>query len=139
MLITGLLLGAALLIFMTWDGLSHSNRPAKASSHVVEIAEADWQTEVIDSELPVVVDFTAPWCGPCQQFAPTLDRLAEQYKGKVKVAKVDFDQAKKLKAEYNITGIPCIMLFKRGRLVERWLGAPPGREAELVRAIDSVL
>jgi thioredoxin 1 len=143
LLITGLLLGAGLLVFMTWDSLTHSSKDhARTSEHVVELTEANWEKEVLDSDLPVFVDFSAAWCPPCQAFAPTLDKLAERYKGKVKVGTLDvgdhsFNRAKKLAAQYDIKGIPNIMIFKRGELLFQSAGAPS--EAELVRAIDAVL
>jgi thioredoxin len=141
LLIIGLLLGAGLLVFMTWDGLTHSNR-AKSSELVVAITEANWEKEVLDSDIPVVVDFSASWCGPCHAFAPTLDRIAERYQGKVKVGKLDvgdqsFNKAPNLKVQYNINGIPNIMIFKGGELRKQFAGGPS--EAVLARAIDSVL
>ncbi len=137
LLIIGLLLGAGLLVFMTWDGLSHSKDHAKVSEHVVELTEANWEREVLDSDLPVVVDFSASWCGPCRDFAPTLDRIAERYQGKVKVGKIDYDQAQNLAKQYGIQGIPHVMIFKRGELRKELSGRQT--EAVLARAIESVL
>src|SRR5437667_353925 len=85
-LILGVLAGVALIAFIVWD--SPSTRKS-GSSHVVEITQANWQKEVVESDIPVLVDFSASWCPPCQKLAPTIDKLAERYKGKVKVGKVD--------------------------------------------------
>jgi thioredoxin 1 len=142
LLIGGLLLGAGLLLFMTWDGIKNSNDGAKHSEHVVAITEETWEREVLDSNIPVVVDFTASWCGPCHAFAPTLDKIAERYRGKVKVCKLDvgdhsFNQAQKLAAQYGINGIPRIMIFKGGELRKQFEGGPS--EAVLAGAIDKVL
>jgi thioredoxin 1 len=142
LLIIGLLMGAGLLVFMAWDGLSHSKGGAKASEHVVELTEANWEREVLDSDIPVVVDFSAVWCPPCQAFAPTLEKIADRYQGKVKVGKLDvgdhgFDKAQKLAKEYGIRGIPQILIFKRGELRKQFEGGPS--EATLAREIDRVL
>lgn len=138
LLIGGLLLGAGLLVFMTWDGINHSKDESRHSEFVIEITEANWQTEVLDSNVPVVVDFSASWCGPCRVFAPTLDKIAERYKGKVKVGKVDVDKAKNLANDYNITGIPHVIIFKGGELRKQIPGQQLS-EAALTRAIDKIL
>src|SRR6266542_463665 len=87
LLIIGMLLGGGLLVVMTWDSLSGKNQANKnptTSAHVVEFTIANWQKEVLDSDIPVFVDFTAKWCAPCQRFAPTVAKLAERYQGKIK-------------------------------------------------------
>jgi thioredoxin 1 len=141
LLIIGLLLGAGVLVLMTWDGLS-SRRPAGQGGMVVAVTEDSWQTDVLESDIPVVVDFSATWCGPCQEFAPILERIAERYQGKVKVASLDvgdhsFDKAQKLATQYKISGIPHIMIFKRGRIHQQFRGFTP--ERDLAAAIDGAL
>lgn len=137
LLIGGLILGAGLLVFMTWDGVKHSGNESRGGADVIDITEANWEKEVLDSDIPVVVDFSASWCGPCHAFAPTLDKIAERYKGKVKVGKVDVDKAQNLAAQYKVSGIPNIMIFKGGKMRKQFQGGP--EEAVLARAIDNVL
>lgn len=143
LLIIGLLLGAGLLIFMTYDGMSRTKGQGRHSEHVVAVTEASWEQEVLDSKVPVVVDFSAVWCGPCQMFAPTLDAVAERYRGKVKVCQVDvgnnsFDKVPHLRQQYEIEGIPLVLIFKGGELRKAFRRGGP-TEHELSRAIDSVL
>ncbi len=85
----------------------------------------NFQDEVLKSEQPVLVDFTATWCGPCQQLAPVIDRLAGKYEGKAKVGKVDIDANVALAEQYGITSVPTILFFKGGEVVETVRGYNP--------------
>ena len=85
----------------------------------------NFKTEVLASEHPVLVDFTATWCGPCQQLAPVIDSLAEKYDGKAKVGKVDVDANQDLAIQYGITSVPTILIFKGGELVDTVQGYNP--------------
>ena len=85
-----------------------------ASENVVEFTDDNWQTEVVGSELPVLVDFWAPWCGPCRALGPTIDKIATQFAGKVKVGKLNVDDAPETASKYGITSIPRVFLFKGG-------------------------
>src|SRR5438132_1118669 len=106
-----------------------------ASENIKELGEANWDQEVIKSEVPVLVDFWAPWCGPCRALAPTIDKLATQYAGKVKVGKVNTDDNQELAAKYGITGIPQVLLFHGGdQPKERLVGLQP--EASFVKIIS---
>ena len=144
LLIVGLVLGVSFIAYIMWDTFVPSSPKGSQtrSANVVELTSDTWQKEVIESKVPVVVDFTAKWCPPCQAFAPTLDKVADQYKGKVKVAKFDvgdhsFNKATKLAGEYGISGIPHIMIFKDGEPRRQFTGITS--EVELTRAIERVL
>ncbi|GIV07335.1 MAG: thioredoxin [Fimbriimonadales bacterium] len=89
------------------------------------ITYSDWQTEVLNSSMPVLVDFWAVWCGPCRLIAPIVEELGQQYAGKLKVYKVDVDQEQQLAMQYGIMSIPTLLLFKNGQVVEQIVGALP--------------
>ena len=85
----------------------------------------NFETEVIGSEIPVLVDFWAPWCGPCKMLGPVISQIAEENEGKVKVGKVNVDEEDELAAQYGIQSIPTVLLFKDGEVVEQSLGFKP--------------
>jgi thioredoxin 1 len=91
---------------------------------VREIQEAAFQNEVLDSQVPVLVDFYAPWCGPCRALAPALEGIAKSYDGRLKVVKVNVDDAGPLAASYGIRGVPTLMFFKDGKVVDSIVGLP---------------
>lgn len=138
LLLVGLALGAGLLVFMAWDSIAHTFR-GSSKGPVVELTDANWQEEVVDSKVPVLVDFWAPWCGPCIKFGPTIDKLALTYEGKVKVGKLNVDNAQQIAAKYKITSIPCIMVFNGGdQPAKKFVGAQTS-EAELANALNAAL
>ncbi len=94
-----------------------------ASNDVVILQDATFDKEVLKSDVPVLVDFWAVWCGPCKAIAPHVDELATQYKGKVKVAKMDVDQHQQVPQQYGIRSIPTLLVFKGGRVVDTIIGA----------------
>jgi thioredoxin 1 len=94
-------------------------------SDVPYVSEQDFQKEVLDSSLPVLVDFTAVWCGPCKMVAPIVEQLQTEWQGKVKVVKCDADQNPNVLMKYGIMGIPTIMMFKGGTVAERLTGYQP--------------
>ena len=94
-------------------------------AEVPYVSEQDFKSEVLDSSLPVMVDFTAVWCGPCKMVDPIVTQLAGEWDGKVKVFKCDADQNPNVVIQYGIMGIPTIMMFKGGKMVERTSGYQP--------------
>jgi thioredoxin 1 len=94
-----------------------------ASSDIVTLQDSTFDQEVLKSDTPVLVDFWAVWCGPCKAIAPTVEDLAAQYKGKVKVAKMDVDAHQQIPQQYGIRSIPTLLVFKGGRVVSSLIGA----------------
>jgi thioredoxin 1 len=88
-----------------------------------EITDANFETEVLNSEIPVMVDFWAPWCGPCRALAPVIDQVAEEYTGKVKVVKLNTDENPESAVKFRITSIPNLIIFKQGKPVDQLIGA----------------
>ncbi|HSD19467.1 MAG TPA: thioredoxin [Anaeromyxobacter sp.] len=101
-----------------------------ASTDLVILQDSTFETEVLKSEMPVLVDFWAVWCGPCKAIAPTVEELAKQYKGKVKVAKMDVDEHQNVPQQYGIRSIPTLLVFKGGRVVDTIVGAVPKAKLE---------
>lgn len=92
---------------------------------VLEFSDATFQSEVLGAEVPVVVDFWAPWCGPCRMLAPTIEKIAAQFQGKVKVGKMDTDQNPETPGSLGISSIPTVIIFHGGQPVERLVGVNP--------------
>lgn len=88
-----------------------------------EITDANFESEVLNSDIPVMVDFWAPWCGPCRALAPIIDQVAEEYAGKIKVVKLDTDANPESAVKFRITSIPNLILFKAGKPVNQLIGA----------------
>ena len=96
-----------------------------ASDAVLEITDANFETEVAQSDQPVLLDFWAEWCQPCKMLGPTIDALADEYKGKVKVGKVDTDSNRDTAIKFQIQAIPTVILFQGGQAVKTWQGVQP--------------
>jgi len=101
-----------------------------ASDKVFEFTDAQFDADVLKSETPVLVDFWATWCAPCKAIAPVLDQVAEEYDGKVKIGKVNVDENPATPGQYGVRGIPTMILFKDGQVVDQLVGAVPKKQIE---------
>ncbi len=108
-----------------------------ASDKVVHVTDSSFEQEVVKSSTPVLVDFWAPWCGPCKAIAPILDDLANEYAGKLKVVKLNVDDNPDTAARFGVRGIPNLLIIKNGQVKDQIVGAVP--RGHLVKAVDAAL
>jgi len=101
----------------------------------IEITDANFEQEVLKSEIPVLIDFWAVWCGPCKMIAPIVEELAAEYDGKVKVGKLDVDNNQQVSVKYGIRSIPTLLIFKDGKIADQIVGAVP--KAAIVQKLEA--
>ena len=104
---------------------------------MLELKKDNFETEVKKSDIPVIVDFWASWCGPCMNFAPVFEETSKEYSGKLKFAKVNVEENQDLAGEFNVRGIPCLIIFNKGEEVERLVGSM--EKDSLKEKIDGIL
>ncbi|KAK6154337.1 hypothetical protein DH2020_008585 [Rehmannia glutinosa] len=110
---------------------------SQVSKRNASVGDASWQSLVLDSDLPVLVEFWAPWCGPCRMIHPVIDKLAKQYAGKLKCYKVNTDESPSIATQYGIRSIPTVIIFKNGEKKDAVIGAVP--ESTLTTCIEKFL
>ena len=108
-----------------------------ASESLLHVNDKNFAAEVVQSDLPVLVDFWATWCGPCKSIGPVIDDLSKEYAGRVKIAKLNVDENPSTPSQYGVRGIPTLILFKGGKILEQVVGAVP--KTRLVSMIDKAL
>ena len=104
---------------------------------VEQVSDASFDNDVLQADVPVLIDFWAPWCGPCKAIAPVVEELAGEYDGRLKVVKMNVDDNPQTPAQYGVRGIPNLILFKSGEVKQQIVGAVP--KGHLVKAIDVVV
>ena len=104
---------------------------------IVQVGDDNFEAEVLRSDIPVLIDFWAPWCGPCKSIAPVIEELARDYEGRLKVAKLNVDENPVTPSRYAVRGIPNLLILKGGAVKEQLIGAVP--KSRLVQAIENVL
>lgn len=107
------------------------------AGNLIELTDATFDETVHKSEVPVLVDFWAPWCGPCKMMAPIIQEVADEYTGKAKVCKLNTDDARDSAMEFNISAIPTVILFKNGQVEKKWVGLTSKKDINT--AIDELL
>lgn len=119
------------------QGLLRQTKDRKMAENVATFTDQNFQKDVVEAATPVLVDFWAPWCGPCKMIAPTIEQLATEYSGKVKVGKLNTDEAPQTATNFRISAIPTVLVFKGGQVVDKFVGVV--NRQKLVAALDAAL
>ncbi len=107
-----------------------------AEERLIEVTDDSFEDEVLQAQVPVLVDYWAPWCGPCKMAAPVLERIAGEYEGRLKICKVNVDEERQVASKHRIMSIPTMFLFKDGAVVDQIVGVTPNFENDLKRRIE---
>ncbi len=107
-----------------------------AVGRMIEVTDESFGGEVLASDIPVLVDYWAPWCGPCRMAAPVLEKIADEYEGRLKICKVNVDENREAASQYHIMSIPTMLLFKDGELVDQITGVTPNFERDLKKKVE---
>jgi thioredoxin 1 len=107
-----------------------------AAERMIEVTDDSFENEVLASDVPVLVDYWAPWCGPCKMAAPVLERIAGEYEGRLKICKINVDEEREVASKHRIMSIPTMFLFKDGEVVDQIVGVTPNFESDLKRRIE---
>jgi thioredoxin 1 len=116
-------------------GCGRAKEKSTMSGKVTEFTDQTFKSEVLQSEQPVLVDFWAPWCGPCRMIAPMIEELADEYSGAIKIGKVNIDDSPHAAGDFGVSSIPTLMIFKGGEVVDRFVGVQPKKR--LQAALDA--
>jgi thioredoxin 1 len=126
-----------MVVYLSSGGGGNATEMNQSTQNVKHITDAEFDTEVTQATLPVVMDFYATWCGPCRQLAPTMDGLADQYAGKIKFVKVNVDESPKLAQRFQVEGIPMLAFFKNGKQTDKLVGLQS--KEDLIKQLDFLL
>ena len=107
-----------------------------AEGKTIEVTDESFANEVLESDVPVLVDYWAPWCGPCRMVAPVLDKIAGEYDGRLKICKLNVDENREIATQHRIMSIPTMFLFNGGEIVDQITGMTPNFEADLKQKIE---
>jgi thioredoxin 1 len=110
-----------------------------AEEKMIEVTDDSFETEVLQAEVPVLVDYWAPWCGPCKMAAPVLEKIAGEYEGRLKICKLNVDEEREVASKHRIMSIPTMFIFKDGEVVDQIVGVTPNFESDLKRRIEPYL